>query len=208
MRPSMVPDTESRARATIQQDGLFDAFLGFAMLVAAAFIYLDHFYGLRFVGIGGLLPLASIFGIRELRKRYTFPRVGHAGLKAGSTQTRAMALVAVAVMSGTLMFLTIELAGIPIPQAAVRHLPLPIVLGVTFWLVVAGLRTGFARFFLYAGLGSVALAASYATGLETALVFIVPMALTGALMTAVGIAVLVRFVRVHPEQSWDSVYDS
>ena len=119
-----------------------------------------------------------------------------------------MALVAVAVMSGTLMFLTIELAGIPIPQPALRHLPLPIVLGVTFWLVVAGLRTGFARFFLYAGLGSVALAASYATGLETALVFIVPMALTGALMTAVGIAVFVRFVRVHPEQPWDSVYDS
>lgn len=187
-----------RVLRTVNQDGLPDAFMGFAMLVAAVYIYLDRFHGVEFTGMGAILPVLVIFGLRGLRKRFTYPRIGYADPRTRGVKLGVMILLLVLTLAGVGVFLLAELTSLRITPAVVRLFPFALGIGVAAWALVMGIRTRFNRFYPYAGLMAVALAVCYGLGLQTSLVFIIPMGLGGALMLVTGIAVFGRFIRTHP----------
>ncbi len=197
-----------RVLRTVNQDGLPDAFMGFAMLVAALSIYLDRFRGVEFSGIGAILPILVIFGLRGLRKRFTYPRIGYANPRTRGVKLGVMILLLALTLAGVGVFLLAGLTSFRITPAVVRLFPLALGTGVAAWALVMGIRTRFNRFYPYTGLVVVALAVCYGLGLQTSLVFVIPMALGGALMLATGIAVFVRFIRTNPVSPEESGIDA
>ena len=188
-----------RALRAVNQDGLVDTFLGFTMLMAALYMYLDKFLAVEVTALPAVLPLFVVFGIRGLRKRYTWPRVGYADLKTRGARVGSMVAVAAVFVLLLGLFLLLKVFGITLSGTVKHLLPLPLVGGIAVWFAVMARQTGFNRYYVYAALLAALLAATHVFGLTTSLTFIIPMATAGLLMLVTGIACFARFLRRHPE---------
>lgn len=199
MKDTLSPRSARRqALRAVNQDGLVDTFLGFAMLMAALYMFLDKFLEIEVTALPAVLPLIVAIGIQGLRKRYTWPRVGYANLKTRRTRIGTTVVVAAVLLLLLGLFLLVGVFGVTISSGVKRLLPLPLVCGVAVWLALLALQTGFVRYGIYAGVLAAALAASYGFGLQTSLTFILPMAAAGLLMGVVGASCFARFLTRHP----------
>jgi hypothetical protein len=193
-------DVRRRVLRAVNQDGLLDAAVGFALLIVAVYIYLGRFHSVDVGGVGAILPMLVLFGLRGLRARITYPRIGYANLQTRGVSLAMAILLLVLTLAGVGMFLLMELTSVRITPGHVHFLPLGLGVCVAAWALVMGIRTGYSRFYPYAALLVVALAVGYGLGLRTSLLFIIPMGLAGALMMLLGIVALVRFIRANPVQ--------
>jgi len=124
----------------INQDGLVDTFLGFTMLMAALYMFLDKFLDVEITALPAVLPLLVAFGIRGLRKRYTWPRVGYADLKTRGARVGAIVTVAVVLVLLLGLFLLVEVFGIGLSGTVKRLLPVPLVGGTAATVTIAPTR--------------------------------------------------------------------
>lgn len=183
----------------VNQDGLMDAFLGLVMVLAGGWMYLDRFQGVELTGLPAIMPILVMFGMRGMRKRYTYPRVGYANLKTRGKRLGAMLFVTALLVAGVLAFAVARLTGSEIPRAAIRLFPALVGVSLAVWMVFLYRGSGFVRYLVYAAVMLAALVAGYGLGLSTALVFIAAMGACGLVMLAAGIVTFVRFLRAHPK---------
>jgi len=201
-------DIRRRVLRAVNQDGLLDATMGFALLAVALYVHLSRFFPDEIGGLGAILPILIIFSLRGLRARLTYPRIGYANPRTrGITLAAAIALL-VLTLAGVAVALLTELTAFRITPRYIRFLPLAVGIGVAAWAVAMAVRTRFRRFYPYAGLLVVALAAGYGLRLRTSLLFIIPLGLAGTLMIVLGIIALVRFLRTNPAQPGTTADDA
>ena len=201
-------DIRRRVLRAVNQDGLLDATMGFALLAVALYVHLSRFFPDEVGGLGAILPMLIIFCLRGLRARLTYPRIGYANPRTrGITLAAAIALL-VLTLAGVAVALLTELTAFRITPRYIRFLPLAVGIGVAAWAVAMAVRTRFRRFYPYAGLLVVALAAGYGLRLRTSLLFIIPLGLAGTLMIVLGIIALVRFLRTNPAQPGTTADDA
>jgi hypothetical protein len=201
-------DVRRRVLRAVNQDGLLDATMGFALLAVALYVHLSRFFPDEIGGLGAILPMLIIFSLRGLRARLTYPRIGYANPRTrGITLAAAIALL-VLTLAGVAVALLTEFTAFRITPRYIRFLPLAVGIGVAAWAVAMAVRTRFRRFYPYAGLLVVALAAGYGLRLRTSLLFIIPLGLAGTLMIVLGIIALVRFLRTNPAQPGTTADDA
>ncbi len=201
-------EVRRKAFRAVNQDGLMDAFLGLVMVLAGTWMFLDKFQDIELTGVPAILPILVMFGIRGLRKRYTYPRVGYANLKTRGTRLGAMIVVTAVIVALVLLFLLVRLTGSEVPRFVVRLFPALIGGGLAVWMVVLFRGGRFRRYLVYAATMLAALVVAYGLGLHTALVFIASMGACGLLMLATGVVTFARFLRAHPVLSEGSDVDA
>ncbi len=197
----MTGGTESGAaslRYAIDRDGLLDFHVGVVLLLVLGFGALGWKL-MHNPGVFAALPAIFVAGsLGQLRKRYTYPRLGCPGYRPEAEVRFALVVLTATALLGLAVFALPLLFGTRLPGWFWRHSPA--------WLALAAAATScllawWYRAFRYLGYGAVAVVAvgvGYALGLRTLLRLALPVAACGAVMTAAGAARLARFLRSHP----------
>ena len=203
---SMGRALERKAWGRIAQDGIFEIYLGVLLLNAVVWMAaaeLGLAYGETSIPAFAVL-LLSLGVYRGAKRRVTAPRMGHFKLERKRTsKVRLSAGLSVAVsvlmVAFTILALGGEFAdGLPVPLILFGVLALKAVLLFSLGAYFTGLQ----RYYLYAILAAVGMAASeilVATqGVTRGWDVVGTLGLPAIVMLPTGIALLVRFVAEYP----------
>ena len=112
---------KKKAFTSLNQDGLFDIFLGFVFLCIATYLYLDKVLNETII-IFVIMP-AILLGpiLQKMRKRYTYPRIGYVAIGLKKEKRMTIVLVISLTLIGLLVFTKFKnfyfpgwfLAGVP-----------------------------------------------------------------------------------------------
>ena len=112
---------KKRAFTSLNQDGLFDIFLGFVFLCIATYLYLDKVLNETII-IFVIMPIILLGPIlQKMRKRYTYPRIGYVAIGLKKEKRMTIVLIISLILIGLLVFTKFKnfhfpgwfLAGVP-----------------------------------------------------------------------------------------------
>lgn len=198
MGPSMPPDIEGRARATIQQDGLTDILLGIGLLVGAGHIAFQFFDEVRLYAMPWMVFLAFGVVLAMLRRKLTYPRVGYVRFRPSPLKFVLLAAVLLAVLGGLIVFCLGTRDGFELPASFWIWLVFGIGLAGAALGAWAGHRMRMPRFYVYSVVAALGILAPLAAGLDIRIRIILMMALPGVSMIPGGAITLRRFLRRNP----------
>ena len=185
-------------------DGSFEFGFGLLCLILAVFFYAEtHVHGWLSVIVDSSLVLVMIGGawlinrlIKKLKEQITWPRTGYVTYNRQEGYKRGWR-VALGMISGGLVAATVAVL-VTIPGIHVAMMPLlsGFLLGIV--MVVLGLRARLMRFYLLAGLSTLAGILMGYSGMENILALAVYYLIFGLLLFATGTWVLRVYLRQNP----------
>ncbi|MDJ0752239.1 MAG: hypothetical protein QNJ45_01890 [Ardenticatenaceae bacterium] len=204
LNPKMnIPQIEKQIRQHTFLDGILEIVLGSWLLLAAAYFWMNTTTNnsiLPFYILLMLLPLIQFPLIQWLKKRVTYPRIGHAKYPAKTIRQRQWQNMIIALVLGSVIgyiwgfsgrgfaFFTSSFDWVPLVGACLlpaAFLYLSVQTGVRRYLLFSGLL-------LVTGLGAAALSHPLISRL------IAIMALAGLVLSLGGLITLILFVKRYP----------
>jgi hypothetical protein len=190
-----IANLEARAWRSVFQDGLWDIALGIMFLGVGLSMTLDLGPGWTYAAYAAAMVL-SVAVIRVGKRRITIPRLGWVkfGPKAERRRLNAFLVPTIGV---AVTLVLVPLMGIMRPRPGWTPLVPALVVGVVAWTVLSFVAAawGFPRLYLHAFI----LGASF-FGLEL-LATGWPMVVGPAVVFAIGVGYLVRFLKLYPKPS-------
>jgi len=191
-------DLQRRAYRALNEDGIVDIALGLGLLFAALYIGLDHLAGVKVTGWSGLFPIFVMLIARGLRKRYVYPRIGYARIRHVSPAIVLMVALMLLLIAGIVVLGIFARRGTQPPGTLIAWCLRLFALTGAGTLALMGRRTGFARFYIHAGVIVTAVFVSVAVpDLHYGLLLM--FGLPGIFLFASGIACFSLFLRRHPK---------
>jgi hypothetical protein len=205
-------DLKETQRRTLRllhyEDGLWDIMLGFTFFLLSLYPVTRRLLGpawnlLLFLGALGLLTL----GLAAARAALSTPRVGVVKMRRTPALKLALLVTAGLVLATLALVVITLLWGPPIPRIAGSGLPQwinDLTVDIIVALAMVGLFSllaylfGVARLYLYGWLLGVGSLASTALQLYAGYTFNLPLAVAAGIITLIGVALLVRFLRKYP----------
>ncbi len=191
-------DLQRRAYRALNEDGIVDIALGLGLLFAALYIGFDHLAGVKVAGWPALFPIFVMLIARGLRKRYVYPRIGYARIRRVSPAIVLMVTLMLLLIAGIVVLGISARRGTQPPGTMIAWFLRLFVLTGAGTLVLMGRRTGFARFYIHAGVIVTAVFVSVAVP-DLRYGLLLMFGLPGILLLASGIACFSLFLRRHPK---------
>lgn len=175
-------------------DGIFDLFFGLSLVwIGAAWLWLPDYSGLA-----GVLPAIFIAPVIEARKRFVEPRIGYvkwSESRARQEQRGLVQILGVGVLmlvGGVAVYLWFETgADSEVMDTLVPALPsLLLALGAGLLGLVAGIPRAVGYAAILVGAGFLTILREADPGLD--------MFVSGTVITAIAVGLIVSFVRHHP----------
>lgn len=186
---------EKKAYLAYHRDGLWDIYLGTALLWFGLSIRLDLAY------LTGIWVVIFYPGIVSLKKSLTLPRLGYVKFsperqeKEKAGRAKLSILLAITAILGLVVFWAFT--GQADWQKYIRGLgALPFGFVLTAVLAAVGLVFGIYRFIAYGLMVFLFFILGHFMGTELAAVFIFP----GSIFTIIGLVMLISFIRQYPKK--------
>jgi hypothetical protein len=189
------PDTVTPLRIAVDRDGLLDLTVGVSLLLALALAYL----GWRLMGnpavFAAILPVLLIQPFKQIRRKCTYARLRCPDYQPTDDIRFFLILGTALALLGVVAMLLVSLRGIGVARPVMSWAPAWIP-GIGFALLcLLGWWYRSTRYFLYAMLLALSVAAAYLLRLPAPLKLASAAAVAGVAMTAGGSIQLVRFLR-------------
>ena len=191
---------QQKTYQSYHQDGLIDIIIGLGFIGFGLNMALDNSVFL-------FMAWMPIIFYVPFKNRLTVPRIGYVKFTSSNTKLAiAVAVLLLVFLSGTLIFLLIGRDNVS-PQLSAwisqyYLLTLAVIAGICF--VGAALLTGITRLYAYAGLIIILFAGGIWLGVQPPF-FVLS---TGLVIEAIGIWMLVRFLRKYPIGSEEGLNES
>ena len=191
---------QQKTYQSYQQDGLIDILIGVACVGFGLNMALDSIVFLFMAWMPIILYV-------PFKNRLTVPRIGYVKFSSSNTKLGiAMVVLLLVFLIATFLFLITGSDSVS-PQVSdwIRQyylLPLAVIAGICF--LGAALLTGITRLYAYAGLVLLTFAGGIWLGVQPPFFVL----FTGLVIEAVGIWMLVRFLRKYPIGSEESLNES
>jgi len=188
-------DNDAPLRVAVDRDGLLDLAVGVSLLLALAMAYL----GWRLMGnpavFAAIFPVLLIQPFKQIRRKSTYSRLGCPDYRPTEDIRFFMILGTALALLGVVAMLLVSLRGIGAARPVMSWAPAWIP-GIGFALLcLLGWWYRSTRYYLYAALLALSVAAAYLLRLSAPLKLAGIMAVAGVAMTAGGAFQLVRFLR-------------
>ena len=197
MRPETDPKTIKRkVYMSFFQDGLWDMFLGLFLLGWGFAVLLD------FLWLPGAIFVGFFWLVLGVKKKITYPRIGHATPTEQRNRTLKIAIAGVVVLVAVIVLLPVVARG----EVQFLRNYFEFLFGSMIAIAVAliGYWWRIYRWYLYAGLIFLFFVFNQWSGLSFRLSFIMP----GGLITLCGLNILYRFLRRYPLVPEEDNYES
>jgi hypothetical protein len=187
-----------QGRRMLNEDGLVDVALGIGLLSGALYEGLDPASRVGLSVLPALVPMLIVLVMGVMRRGLVHPRIGKERLPAIGAVPGLSVILTVLFFAGLMAFLVFERSGRGATPEGLMWLLRGLLLVAAAVLVVLGLRTGLARFYVHAGVIAMSVLGAgllFGTARAAAIVMV---GLPGAVLFITGIVVFVRFLRRHP----------
>jgi len=191
-------DVQRRAYRALNEDGIVDFALGLGLLSAALYVGLNHAGGVKMTGWTGLTPIFVMLIARGLRKRFVYPRIGYARSRPASPAIVLTATMLLLLVAGLVVMTVYARRGVRPPTTLMPWLLRAFALAGAATLALMGRQTGFARFYVHAGVMVATVFVSLAvTDMHYGLLLM--LGLPSVVLLITGTVCFFRFLRRHPK---------
>jgi hypothetical protein len=191
-------DVPRRAYRALNEDGVVDLALGLGLLFAALYVELNHGAHGTLTAWPGLAPIFVMLFARGLRKRFVYPRIGYARARPASPAIVLMAALLLLLIAGLVVMTMYARRGVRPPAMLMPWLLRAFALAGAATLALMGRQTGFARFYIHAGvIVAVVFVSVVFPDVHYGLLLMLVLPATVLLIT--GAACFFRFLSRHPK---------
>jgi hypothetical protein len=144
-------DVQRRAYRALNEDGLVDFAVGLGLSFVALYVGLWRLAGVNMAVWSGLAPILVMLMARGLRKRFVYPRIGYARARPASPAIVLTATMLLLLIAGLVAMTVYARRGVRPPGTLMPWLLRAFALAGGATLALMGRQTGFARFYVHAG---------------------------------------------------------
>jgi len=191
-------DLQRRAYRVLNEDGIVDFALGLGLLFAASYVGLNHAGGLNMTAWTGLAPIFVMLIARGLRKRLVYPRIGYARSRPASPAIVLTATMLLLLVAGLVAMTVYARRGVRPPGTLMPWLLRAFALAGAATLALMGRQTGFARFYVHAGVIAATVFVSLAVP-DVHYGLLLMFGLPGLVLLVTGLVCFFIFLRRHPK---------
>ncbi|MBM3331114.1 hypothetical protein FJY68_04580 [candidate division WOR-3 bacterium] len=198
-------DLQRRAYRVLNEDGIVDFALGLGLLFAGSYVGLNHAGGVNMTAWAGLAPVFVMLIARGLRKRFVYPRIGYARSRPASPAIVLTATMLLLLVAGLVVMTVYARRGVRPPATLMPWLLRAFALAGAATLALMGRQTGFARFYVHAGVIVAAVFASLAVH-DVHRGLLLMLGLPGLVLLVTGLVCFFIFLRRHPKTTTEATH--